>query len=173
MVVEIEEEIGRGQINSRNWLRLGLFLCVLLSVVGNILFNNDFSQLISVEEWYEYSMANETSFLWLANSIEKHRYPGKEDREKIEERQGIPRLPVIPKPDPFPEFEQIETSMKAGNLTSAQFILDIAIIGFAKCGTSTMSKYIMTPRNIGYTRKNRTWTRIAFSLSLVLSGAMP
>ena len=108
MVVEIEEEIGRGQINSRNWLRIGLFLCVLLSVVGNILFNNDFSQLISVEEWYDYSMANETSFLWLANSIEKHQYPGKEDREKLEERQGIPRLPVIPKPDPFPEFEQIE-----------------------------------------------------------------
>jgi hypothetical protein len=62
----------------------------------------------------------------------------------------LPKLPVIPKPDPFPPRSQImETLKQAANETNddatankvaGQFILDLAIVGFAKCGTSTMSK---------------------------------
>lgn len=53
----------------------------------------------------------------------------------------LPKLPVVPKPDPFPAIHEIVQILKDGtNATAAQFILDIAIVGFAKCGTSTMSK---------------------------------
>jgi len=53
----------------------------------------------------------------------------------------LPKFPVISKPDPFPPLHEIVHTMKNGtNATAAQFILDIAIVGFAKCGTTTMSK---------------------------------
>jgi hypothetical protein len=40
-----------------------------------------------------------------------------------------------------PSYEIIRQQVDDGNLTAGQFILDFAIIGFPKCGTSTMSKY--------------------------------
>lgn len=61
---------------------------------------------------------------------------------------GIPRQRVIAKPDPFPPLEEVTELMKQihneVNRTAGQFILDFAILGFAKCGTSTMSEYIIS-----------------------------
>jgi hypothetical protein len=37
-------------------------------------------------------------------------------------------------------FEVIRKQVDEGNLTAGQFALDFAIVGFPKCGTSTMSK---------------------------------
>lgn len=39
-----------------------------------------------------------------------------------------------------PPFETIKKQMDAGNVTAGQFLLDFAIVGFPKCGTTTMSK---------------------------------
>jgi hypothetical protein len=41
-----------------------------------------------------------------------------------------------------PSYEIVRQQVDDGNLTAGQFILDFAIIGFPKCGTSTMSKYV-------------------------------
>jgi hypothetical protein len=50
------------------------------------------------------------------------------------------RLPIMAKPNPFPPVEQVTEWMKTkGNETAGQFLMDLAIIGFAKCGTTTMS----------------------------------
>jgi hypothetical protein len=57
---------------------------------------------------------------------------------------NVPRLPVIPKPNPFPGPPIVKAWMQnETNLTAGQFMLDFAIIGYAKCGTSTMSKFDM------------------------------
>jgi hypothetical protein len=54
---------------------------------------------------------------------------------------GIPRLPVVAKPNTFPPLKEVQNWIQQeGNRTAAQFILDFAILGFAKCGTSTMSE---------------------------------
>lgn len=60
---------------------------------------------------------------------------------------GIPRLPVIPKPNPLPSKIDVINTMRHANEThnptgmlAGQFCLDFAVIGMAKCGTSTMSK---------------------------------
>jgi hypothetical protein len=46
---------------------------------------------------------------------------------------GIPRLPAVAKPNPFPSLEQVRSWMQQeGNRTAAQFILDFNILGFAK-----------------------------------------
>jgi DNA-binding transcriptional regulator YdaS (Cro superfamily) len=37
-------------------------------------------------------------------------------------------------------WETIKEQIENGNVTAGQFILDFAVIGFPKCGTSTMSK---------------------------------
>ena len=56
-------------------------------------------------------------------------------------KSSIPRLPRIPKPTYFPPLEQVQASMQQEtNQTAGQFALDFCIVGFAKCGTSTMSK---------------------------------
>jgi hypothetical protein len=57
------------------------------------------------------------------------------------EAVGIPRLPVVAKPNTFPPLKDVQDWIQQeGNRTAAQFILDFAILGFAKCGTSTMSE---------------------------------
>lgn len=59
----------------------------------------------------------------------------------------IPLLPTISKPDVFPPVDEItKTIQNHANRTAAQFILDIAVVGFAKCGTSTMSKFRISTR---------------------------
>ena len=62
---------------------------------------------------------------------------------------NVPRLAVISKPNPMPEFSEVKKWMAAGdgggddlkNQTAGQFMIDFAVLGFAKCGTSTMSKF--------------------------------
>jgi hypothetical protein len=62
--------------------------------------------------------------------------------DEPESSSRLPKLPVLPKPNPFPPVEQVVKWIKdPANHTAAQFVMDLAIIGFAKCGTSTMSKY--------------------------------
>jgi hypothetical protein len=62
--------------------------------------------------------------------------------DETESSSRLPKLPVLPKPNPFPPVEQVvEWIQDPANQTAAQFVMDLAIIGFAKCGTSTMSKY--------------------------------
>jgi hypothetical protein len=55
-----------------------------------------------------------------------------------ESSSRLPKLPVLPKRHPFPPVEQVvEWIQDPANRTAAQFVMDLAIIGFAKCGTST------------------------------------
>jgi hypothetical protein len=62
--------------------------------------------------------------------------------DETESSSRLLKLPVLPKPNPFPPVEQVvEWIQDPANHTAAQFVMDLAIIGFAKCGTSTMSKY--------------------------------
>jgi hypothetical protein len=55
----------------------------------------------------------------------------------------VPFLPSLPKVDPLPDIADIQSSMKIpGNETAGQFLLDFAIIGNAKCGTSTIMNWL-------------------------------
>lgn len=55
--------------------------------------------------------------------------------------EPVPRLPVIQKPETFPNVTEITEIMQRSehDKTAAHYMLDIAIVGFPKCGTSTMS----------------------------------
>jgi hypothetical protein len=57
--------------------------------------------------------------------------------------QRVPFLPSVSKVDPLPEMSQVRSWMKTpGNETAGQFLLDFAIIGNAKCGTSTIMNWL-------------------------------
>jgi hypothetical protein len=75
----------------------------------------------------------------------------------------VPFLPPLSKLDPLPDIAIIQSSMKTpGNETAGQFLLDFAIIGNAKCGTSTIMNWLHTqyphiqiPRDELYHLKSR------------------
>lgn len=76
---------------------------------------------------------------------------------------GIPFLSPLPKFDPIPPLSQVTSWMsQPGNETAGQFLLDFAIIGNAKCGTSTIMNWlysqfphIQIPRDELYHLKSR------------------
>ena len=41
----------------------------------------------------------------------------------------------------YPPYQELRQMVDGGNVTAGQFLLDFAILGFPKCGTSTMSKF--------------------------------
>lgn len=56
---------------------------------------------------------------------------------------GVPFLPPLPRVDPIPAQSLVRSWMKStGNETAGQFLLDFAIIGNAKCGTSTIMNWL-------------------------------
>jgi hypothetical protein len=81
----------------------------------------------------------------------------------IHNTNEVPFLPPLCKVNPIPDIATIQSSMKTpGNETAGQCLLDFAIIGNAKCGTSTMmnwlhSQYphIQIPRDELYHLKSR------------------
>ncbi|KAG7348496.1 hypothetical protein IV203_017201 [Nitzschia inconspicua] len=68
-------------------------------------------------------------------AVQQHRYPNN--------RNDVPFLPPLPKVVPVPDMSQVRSWMNVpGNETAGQFLLDFAIIGNAKCGTSTIMNWL-------------------------------
>ena len=56
---------------------------------------------------------------------------------------GVPFLPALPRYNRIPPHKQIQQWMKTSGMeTAGQFLLDFAIVGNAKCGTSTIMNWL-------------------------------
>jgi hypothetical protein len=88
---------------------------------------------------------------------------GRRPKNLYRTNQVVPFLPPLSKVDPLPDIAMVQASMMTGgNETAGQFLLDFAIIGNAKCGTSTIMNWlhgqypqIQIPRDELYHLKSR------------------
>ena len=92
---------------------------------------------------------------WRLVRLAHETMPDQEGHQRLHPQQStstastISFLPPLPKIDPIPPHSLVQQWMRhPGNETAGQFLLDFAIIGNAKCGTSTLMEWFAVSSSI-------------------------